>query len=158
MKELASFRQSDMAKALVDSINRHAIKDARYMEFCGSHTVAIMKNGLRQLLPQTLTLTSGPGCPVCVTSNVELDKAIALAKIPGIIVTSFGDMIRVPGSNSSLQEAKANGSDVRIVYSPLDALELARNNPDKSVIFIAVRFETTATTDAASILQSNNMK
>jgi hydrogenase expression/formation protein HypD len=154
MKESGSFRQSDMAKGLVESIKRHAVKEARYMEFCGSHTVAIMRHGLRQLLPQTLTLTSGPGCPVCVTSNAELDKAIALAKIPGVIITSFGDMIRVPGSSSSLQEAKANGCDVRIVYSPLDALQIARANPDKPVIFIAVGFETTAPTVAASILQA----
>lgn len=154
MNELISFRQSDLAKGLVDSIKRHAVKEARYMEFCGSHTVAIMKNGLRQLLPTTLTLTSGPGCPVCVTDNSELDKAIALAKIPDVIITSFGDMIRVPGSSSSLQEAKAGGSDVRIVYSPLDALQIARANPHKSVIFIAVGFETTAPTVAASILQA----
>jgi hydrogenase expression/formation protein HypD len=154
MNELISFRQSDLAKGLVDSIKRHAVKEARYMEFCGSHTVAIMKNGLRQLLPTTLTLTSGPGCPVCVTDNSELDKAIALAKIPDVIITSFGDMIRVPGSSSSLQEAKAGGSDVRIVYSPLDALQIARANPYKSVIFIAVGFETTAPTVAASILQA----
>ena len=149
-----SFRQSDMAQGLVGSINRHVVKEARYMEFCGSHTVAIMRNGLRQLLPPMLTLTSGPGCPVCVTDNSELDKAIALAKIPGVIITSFGDMIRVPGSSSSLQEAKAGGSDVRIVYSPLDALQIARTNPDKPVIFIAVGFETTAPTVAASILQA----
>ncbi|HAS04226.1 MAG TPA: hydrogenase formation protein HypD [Dehalococcoidia bacterium] len=154
MSELTSFRQSDMAKGLVDSIKHHAIKEARYMEFCGSHTVAITRNGLRQILPPMLTLVSGPGCPVCVTSNSELDKAIALAKVPGVIVTSFGDMIRVPGSNSNLQEAKANGSDVRIVYSPLDALELAKTNPDKAVVFIAVGFETTAPTVAASVLQA----
>jgi hydrogenase expression/formation protein HypD len=154
MSQQNNFGQSDMAKGLVESINRHAIKEARYMEFCGSHTVAIMKNGLRQLLPQNLTLTSGPGCPVCVTDNSELDKAIALAKIPDVIVTSFGDMIRVPGSHSNLQEAKAGGSDVRIVYSPLDALQIARANPDKAVIFIAVGFETTAPTIAASIIQA----
>jgi hydrogenase expression/formation protein HypD len=154
MSKLHSFGQSDMAKGLMESIKRHSIKEARYMEFCGSHTVAIMKNGLRQLLPQNLTLTSGPGCPVCVTDNSELDKAIALAQIPDVIVTSFGDMIRVPGSHSNLQEAKANGSDVRVVYSPLDALEIAKNNPQKSVIFIAVGFETTAPTVAASILQA----
>lgn len=154
MTEQIYFRQSDMAKGLVESIRRHAVKEARYMEFCGSHTVAIMRNGLRQLLPPNLTLTSGPGCPVCVTDNSELDKAIAIAKIPDVIVASFGDMVRVPGSYSNLQEAKANGSDVRIVYSPLDALEIARTNPEKSVIFIAVGFETTAPTVAASILQA----
>lgn len=154
MSQQNYFGQSDMAKGLVESIKRHAVKEARYMEFCGSHTVAIMKNGLRQLLPHNLTLTSGPGCPVCVTDNSELDKAIALAKIPDIIVASFGDMVRVPGSHSNLQEAKAGGSDIRIVYSPLDALQIARTNPDKALIFIAVGFETTAPTVAASVMQA----
>ena len=154
MSQQNYFGQSDMAKGLVESIKRHAVKEARYMEFCGSHTVAIMKNGLRQLLPHNLTLTTGPGCPVCVTDNSELDKAIALAKIPDVIVASFGDMVRVPGSHSNLQEAKAGGSDIRIVYSPLDALQIARTHPDKALIFIAVGFETTAPTVAASVMQA----
>ena len=124
------------------------------MEFCGGHTVAIMKSGLRQLLPPVLTLTSGPGCPVCVTDNADLDKAIALTSLPDVIVASFGDMIRVPGSRSSLQEAKATGADVRVVYSTLDALTLAKENPEKSVIFLGIGFETTAPTVAASILQA----
>ncbi|MFA5628694.1 MAG: hydrogenase formation protein HypD [Dehalococcoidales bacterium] len=154
MEKNKSYSKPEMAAGLIQSINQHAVKEARYMEFCGSHTVSVMRNGLRQLLPQALTLTSGPGCPVCVTDNSELDKAIALAKIPDVIVTSFGDMIRVPGSHTTLQEAKASGSDIRVVYSPLDALEIARSNPQKSVIFIAVGFETTAPTVAASILQA----
>ncbi|HEX78764.1 MAG TPA: hydrogenase formation protein HypD [Dehalococcoidia bacterium] len=148
------FRRSELVAGLVSSINRHAGKQARFMEFCGGHTVAILKNGIRQLLPPALTLTSGPGCPVCVTDNADLDKAIALTKLPNLILTSFGDMLRVPGSSSSLQEARAAGSDIRIVYSPLDALELARSNPRKSVIFLAVGFETTAPGVAASVLQA----
>jgi len=154
MKLVSEFRQSELVPGLVSSIRHHATREARIMEFCGGHTVAIMKFGLRQLLPPTLTLTSGPGCPVCVTDNADLDKAIALAGLPNVIVASFGDMLRVPGSSSSLQEAKAAGGDVRIVYSTLDALTLARTNPEKSVIFIGIGFETTAPTVAASILQA----
>lgn len=154
MKLMSDFRQSELALGLASSIRHHATKQARFMEFCGGHTVAIMKFGLRQLLPPTLTLTAGPGCPVCVTDNADLDKAIALAGLPNVIVATFGDMMRVPGSRSSLQEAKADGSDVRIVYSTLDALALARANPKKSVVFIGIGFETTAPTVAASVLQA----
>lgn len=155
MKLMSDFRQSELAAGLVSRIHHHATKPARFMEFCGGHTVAIMKFGLRQLLPPTLTLTAGPGCPVCVTDNADLDKAIALAGLPNVIVATFGDMMRVPGSRSSLQEAKANGGDVRVVYSTLDALTLAQANPDKSVVFIGIGFETTAPTVAASVLQAD---
>jgi hydrogenase expression/formation protein HypD len=155
MKVMDEFRRSELVAGLARSISRHATKEARFMEFCGGHTVAILKNGIRQLLPPMLTLTSGPGCPVCVTDNADLDKAIALSKLPNVILASFGDMLRVPGSSSSLQEARAAGCDVRIVYSPLDALELARANPEKPVIFLAVGFETTAPGVAASVLQAD---
>jgi hydrogenase expression/formation protein HypD len=124
------------------------------MEFCGGHTVAIFKHGLRQLLPTNIEMLSGPGCPVCVTASADLDRAIALAKLPDVIITSFGDMVRVPGSRSSLQHAKADGADVRIVYSAQDALAVARDNPGKSVIFVGIGFETTAPTIAASVLQA----
>ncbi len=154
MKLVSEFRQSELADGLVRSIRQHASRKARFMEFCGGHTVSIMKFGLRQLLPPTLTLTSGPGCPVCVTDNADLDKAIALALLPDVIVASFGDMVRVPGSRSSLQEAKAAGGDVRVVYSTLDALSLAKENPEKAVIFLGIGFETTAPTVAASVLQA----
>jgi hydrogenase expression/formation protein HypD len=122
------------------------------------HTVAIFKHGLRQLLPDNIKMLSGPGCPVCVTASADLDKAIALARLPDVIVTSYGDMVRVPGSRTSLQKAKAEGADVRIVYSTRDALAIARDNPDKSVIFIGIGFETTAPTIAASILQAEAEK
>ena len=154
MKLVSEFRQPELANGLVRSIHRHATKEARFMEFCGGHTVSIMKSGLRQLLPPALTLTSGPGCPVCVTDNADLDKAIALASLPDVIIASFGDMVRVPGSRSSLQEAKAAGADVRVVYSTLDALTLAKENAEKSVIFLGIGFETTAPTVAASVLQA----
>ncbi len=124
------------------------------MEFCGGHTVAIFKYGIRQALPPTIELVSGPGCPVCVTATSDIDKAIALAMVPGVIITSFGDMLRVPGSRASLQQARAAGADIRIVYSTLDALKVTQENPAKSVVFIGVGFETTAPTIAASVLQA----
>ena len=124
------------------------------MEFCGGHTVAIFKYGIRQALPSNIELVSGPGCPVCVTATSDIDKAIALSFIPGVIITSFGDMLRVPGSRASLQQARAAGADVRIVYSTLDALKIAQENPSKTVVFIGVGFETTAPTIAASVLQA----
>lgn len=124
------------------------------MEFCGGHTVTIFRYGIRQALPKTLEMVSGPGCPVCVTANADLDKAIALAKIPEVIITTFGDMLKVPGSRSSLEEAKASGADVRTVYSTIDALKIAKENPDRPVIFLGIGFETTAPTVAASIIKA----
>ena len=123
----------------------------RLMEVCGTHTVAIFRAGIRQILPANVELVSGPGCPVCVTCDDYIDKAIAYAK-KNFIIATFGDMLKVPGSKSSLAEASAQGADVRIVYSPLDCLKLAEENPDKRVIFLAVGFETTAPTQAATVL------
>ena len=124
------------------------------MEFCGGHTHAIFRHGLRQMLPPTVDLRSGPGCPVCVTATADIDRAIAQAQLPGVILTSFGDMLRVPGSRGSLQTARAKGADVRVVYSTLDALQIARDNPQRPVVFLGVGFETTAPTSAASVLQA----
>ncbi len=121
------------------------------MEVCGTHTVAIFRSGIRQVLPANVELVSGPGCPVCVTCDDYIDKAIAYARRDFIIAT-FGDMLKVPGSRSSLAEAQAAGADVRIVYSPLDALQIAEDNPRRSIIFLAVGFETTAPTQAATVL------
>ena len=154
MKFVNEYRDPELGKKLLDRIHRHSTKPIRLMEFCGGHTVAIFKHGLRQLLPENIEMLSGPGCPVCVTASADLDRAIALARLPGVIITSFGDMVRVPGSYSSLQRAKAEGADVRIVYSVQDALAIARDNPEKSVIFIGIGFETTAPTIAASVLQA----
>lgn len=123
----------------------------RLMEVCGTHTVAIFRSGIRQVLPPNVELVSGPGCPVCVTCDDYIDKAIAYAQRDSIIAT-FGDMLKVPGSRSSLAEAQAAGADVRIVYSPLDALQIAEDNPRRSIIFLAVGFETTAPTQAATVL------
>jgi hydrogenase expression/formation protein HypD len=158
LKFVNEYRDPELGKNLLERIRRLSRKPARLMEFCGGHTVAIFKNGLRQLLPPNIEMLSGPGCPVCVTAAADLDKAIALGKLPDVIITSFGDMIRVPGSRSSLQQAKAEGADVRIVYSAQDAIAIARDNPGKSVVFIGIGFETTAPTIAASILQAEREK
>jgi hydrogenase expression/formation protein HypD len=154
MKYVEEYRDPELGKKLLARIHRNSRKPTRLMEFCGGHTAAIFKHGLRQLLPDNIEMLSGPGCPVCVTAAADLDRAIALAKLPGVIVTSFGDMVRVPGSNSSLQQAKADGADIRVVYSVQDALAIARDNPDKQVVFIGIGFETTAPTVAASVMEA----
>ena len=150
--ELAAFRDPKLARGLIESINRLAPGDgATLMEVCGTHTVAIARNGIRNLMPTGVRLSSGPGCPVCVTANRDIDTVIALARIPGVIITTFGDMTRVPGSTSSLLAEQARGADVRIVYSPLDALAIAAATPDRQVIFVGVGFETTTPVVAAAI-------
>jgi len=156
LKFLDEYRSPKLFKAMIEKIQDHSLRGVRLMEFCGSHTVAIMKFGLRSLLLPQVELLSGPGCPVCVTSIADLDKAIALASIPEVIITTFGDMLKVPGSYSSLQKVRAEGGDVRIVYSAQDALTIARNNPHRPVIFLGVGFETTAPTIAASILEAKS--
>lgn len=155
MKFVDEFRNSELAQGLMRSILQRSTRQTRFMEFCGGHTVTIMKHGIRQLLPPTIQMLSGPGCPVCVTDNHDLDKAIALAHVPGVILTTFGDMLKIPGSRSSLQEAKADGADVRVVYSTLDALRIGRDNPGRPVVFLGIGFETTAPTVAASVLRAD---
>jgi hydrogenase expression/formation protein HypD len=154
MKYLDEYRDGRLARGLIEHIHRRSTRPIRLMEFCGGHTVAILRFGIRQVLPPTVEMLSGPGCPVCVTDNADLDKAIALARLPGVIIATFGDMFKVPASRSSLQKVKAEGADVRMVYSPLDALQMARAHADQSVIFLGVGFETTAPGIAASILQA----
>jgi len=154
MKYIDEFRDPALADGLLARIERRSTRPVRLMEFCGGHTHAIMRYGLRSLLPPSVDLRSGPGCPVCVTANADLDRAIALTKVPGLILTTFGDMMRVPGSTQSLQDAKASGADVRMVYSTLDALKIAHENTSRQVIFLGVGFETTAPTVAAAILQA----
>ncbi|NHM16775.1 hydrogenase formation protein HypD [Eggerthellaceae bacterium zg-887] len=150
--DLNAFKDPTLARGLIDSINRLAPKrETTLMEVCGTHTVAIARNGIRTLMPDTVRLASGPGCPVCVTANRDIDAVIALAKVPGIVIATFGDMTRVPGSTSSLLKEQAAGADVRIVYSPLDALSIARENPDREVVFVGVGFETTTPLVAMSI-------
>jgi len=154
LKFVSEFRRSELAQGLIAQIHRQSKTPVRFMEFCGGHTVTIFRYGIRQLLPKTIDMVSGPGCPICVTANADLDKAIALAQIPGVIIATFGDMLKVPGSSSSLQEAKAGGADVRTVYSTMDALKIAEDNPDNAIVFLGIGFETTAPTIAVSILQA----
>jgi hydrogenase expression/formation protein HypD len=154
VKFIDEYRDPALAQKIIERICRRSNRPARLMEFCGGHTVAIFKYGLRQLLPDHIEMLSGPGCPVCVTATRDLDKAIALARLPDVIVTTFGDMLRVPGSRYSLLEARSEGGDVRVVYSTQDALKIAANCPDKRVVFIGIGFETTAPTVAAAILQA----
>lgn len=129
-------------------------KDVSIMEICGTHTTAIFRSGLRSLLPRQVGLISGPGCPVCVTPRSYIDLAVELAGLPGVILATFGDMIRVPGSLKSLAEARASGGDIRVVYSPLDALEIAEKNNNSQVVFLGVGFETTAPAVAATVLRA----
>jgi hydrogenase expression/formation protein HypD len=141
-----------IARSLVARIVSLARKPVRLMEVCGTHTTAIFRHGIRSMLPREITLLSGPGCPVCVTDQADIDAFVDLARRPEVIVTTFGDLMRVPGSGSSLQGQKGEGADVRVIYSPLDAVELAGRTPDKEIVFLGVGFETTAPTIAAAIV------
>lgn len=154
-KIINSFKDSEIAKKIVSEIHRISTKEVRLMEVCGTHTVSIFRTGIKDLLPPTIKLLSGPGCPVCVTSNKNIDEALEAALLPDVILTTFGDMLRVPGSKTSLAEAKAEGADVRIVYSTMDAVDIAKANPDKEVVFFGIGFETTAPTVAAAILKAD---
>jgi hydrogenase expression/formation protein HypD len=156
MKYVDEFRDAGTAQALSALIASQCEpgREYKFMEVCGGHTHTIYKHGLEDYLPETVTLVHGPGCPVCVIPMGRVDDAIALAKQPDVIMTSFGDMLRVPGGNGSFLDAKAQGADIRMVYSPLDALKVARQNPDKRVIFMAIGFETTAPSTAMTVLRA----
>ena len=131
-------------------------KNLRFMEVCGTHTVSIFRAGIRKILPKNIELVSGPGCPVCVTNDFFIDKAIAYAQNPEIIIATFGDMLKVPGTKKNLAEVQAEGAEIKIIYSPLDCLEIAKKNPGKKIIFLAVGFETTSPTIAATILAAKS--
>ncbi len=156
MKYLDEYRDSSLTKPLVEELKKAVTKPLRVMEVCGSHTMAIFRNGLRSILPEGMELVSGPGCPVCVTSASHMDAFIAMADHPGVRVTIFGDLFRVPGTHTSLARASSLGAKVDIVYSPMDALELAIQNPDELVVFLGVGFETTTPGIAATILVAKN--
>ena len=158
LPNIDAFHDPQIARHLAGRIANAATQPVRFMEVCGTHTVSIFRSGIRSLLPKTISLLSGPGCPVCVTAQGEIDAFIDLARQPDTIITTFGDLIRVPGSGSSLQREKAEGADVRIVYSTFDAVDLARENPDKRVVFLGVGFETTAPTVAAAILAAHRQQ
>jgi hydrogenase expression/formation protein HypD len=154
MKYLDEFRDPVIAKQILAEIKKTVTKPWVIMEICGGQTHTIIKNGIDQILPKEIELVHGPGCPVCVTPLEIIDKSMAIASLPNVIFTSFGDMLRVPGSNKDLFQIKSEGGDIRIVYSPLESLKIARNNPDKEVVFFAVGFETTAPGNAMAIHQA----
>lgn len=154
MKYLDEYRDAALTRNLLAGLQQAVTRPWTIMEVCGGQTHSIIRSGLDQLLPSQVTLVHGPGCPVCVTPLELVDKAIALASRPDVIFTSYGDMLRVPGSSQDLFSVKAAGGDVRIVYSPLDALQVARNNPQKTVVFFAIGFETTAPANAMAVLQA----
>ena len=154
MKYIDEFRNRHLVDTLAKAIVQKAKKNLRLMEVCGGHTMAIRKYGIQNLLPSCIELLSGPGCPVCVTNRTAIDKAIALSAIPGNIVTTYGDLIRVPGSRTSLNQEKAQGEDIRIVYSTMDALDIAAANPDRKVVFLGIGFETTTPSSAVAILEA----
>lgn len=154
MKYVDEYRNAQQAQRLAEAIRRKTTRPWSLMEICGGQTHAILRFGLDEMLPKEITLIHGPGCPVCVTPIEILDKAIAIASQPGVIFCSFGDMLRVPGSEKDLLKVKSEGGDVRIVYSPMDALQLARKNPERQVVFFAVGFETTAPANAMAVFQA----
>jgi len=152
MKYLDEYRDLNLVKPLVEELKCSVTKPLRVMEVCGSHTMAIFRNGLRSILPEGMELVSGPGCPVCVTSASHMDGFIAMADLPAVRVAIFGDLFRVPGTSGSLANASSRGAKVDIVYSPMDALELAKLHPDQLVVFLGVGFETTTPGIAATIM------
>ena len=155
--DFSAFKDPKLARGLIETIHRLAPEHATLMEVCGTHTVAIARNGIRDLMPEGLRLASGPGCPVCVTCNRDIDTVIALARIPNVTITTFGDMTRVPGSTSSLLAEQAAGRSVEIVYSPLDALAFAKAHPEREVVFVGVGFETTTPLVAMAIKRARAM-
>lgn len=157
MKYLSEFRDYKSAKILAKKISDVTKHNWKIMEICGGQTHSILKYSIDELLPEKITLIHGPGCPVCVTPLEMIDKAIKIASRNDVIFTSFGDMLRVPGSELDLLSVKANGGDVRMVYSPLDAVKIAQANPDKKIVFFAVGFETTAPANAMAVLTAKNL-
>ncbi len=154
IKYIDEYRDKKLVLKIADEIRRISSRPLRFMEVCGGHTMAIQKFGIPSLLPENIKLLSGPGCPVCVTDRKFIDTAIAFARLDDVIITTYGDLIRVPGSTSSLDAERGKGQQIKIVYSVLDALEIARKNPDKKVIFLGVGFETTTPSSAAGVVNA----
>jgi hydrogenase expression/formation protein HypD len=157
MKYVDEYRDEAEAKKFVEAIHKITTRPWTLMEICGGQTHTIIKFGIDELLPEQITLVHGPGCPVCVTPLNLIDKALVIARRPEVIFTSFGDMLRVPGTETDLLSVKARGGDVRMVYSPLDAVKLAQKNPDREVVFFAVGFETTAPANAMAVFQAKQL-
>ena len=151
MDTLNKLKDINLTNRFLDKIKSEVVSEISIMEVCGTHTNVILKNGIKDLLPEKIKLINGPGCPVCVTPQGYIDTAIKLSKKENMIITTFGDLMRVPGKESTLSKEKALGSDIRVVYSPLDSIKIARENPSKEVIFLGIGFETTAPIIAMSI-------
>src|SRR5512137_819328 len=158
MKYVDEYRDEAPVKRVLDDIRLNVTRQWTIMEVCGGQTHNLVRFGIDELLPKEIELVHGPGCPVCVTPLELIDKAIALASRPDVIFTSYGDMLRVPGSREDLFAVKARGGQVKIVYSPLDALKVARDNPEKTIVFFAIGFETTAPANAMAVLQAREQK
>jgi hydrogenase expression/formation protein HypD len=158
MKFIDEFRDKEIAEGLIQRIQKTSTRPIQLMEVCGTHTVSIFRYGIRAILPEQIRLISGPGCPVCVTPNADIDLAIALSRQKDVIIVTFGDMMRVPGSTSSLQKEKAEGRDIRIIYSSLEALKIANEHSEKRVVFLAIGFETTSPTISVAILRAKEEK
>lgn len=154
MKYVTEYRDADLVRGVLNEIQHTVTKPWVLMEICGGQTHAIVRHGIDQLLPPEIELVHGPGCPVCVTPLELIDKSLAIASNPEVIFTSYGDMLRVPGSSQNLFSVRASGGDVRVVYSPLDAVKIAQDNPDREVVFFAIGFETTAPPNAMSVVQA----
>jgi hydrogenase expression/formation protein HypD len=157
MRYVTEYRDADLVNGVLEKIRHVVTKPWVLMEICGGQTHAIMRYGIDQLLPEEIELVHGPGCPVCVTPLELIDKALAIAAQPNVIFTSYGDMLRVPGSTQDLSSIRASGSDVRVVYSPLDAVKIAQQNADKEVVFFAIGFETTAPANAMSVIHAKSL-
>jgi hydrogenase expression/formation protein HypD len=157
MKHLSEYRNGEAVKTIIAEIKKTVTKPWTIMEVCGGQTHSLVKNGIIEMLPPEITMVHGPGCPVCVTPLNLIDKAIYLAEKEHVILCTFGDMVRVPGSNKSLLESKAEGADIRILYSPLEAVNIASKNPDRQVVFFAVGFETTAPANALSVVHAHKL-
>jgi len=158
LKYVDEYRDKEIAQKILRQIKSISKKKINLMEVCGTHTVAIFRNGIRKILPPNINLISGPGCPVCVTPISYIDEIIALSRKGNFIITTFGDMIRVPGSTSTLEKEKSDGADIRIVYSTLDALKIAQDNPSKEIVFMGVGFETTSPTIASAVVKAQKGK
>lgn len=157
MKFLSEYRDPELVQQYIEELHKITTRPWTIMEICGGQTHSLVKNGILELLPKHITMVHGPGCPVCVTPIGIIDEAITLSQMPNVILCSYGDMLRVPGTKISLLETKAEGADVRILYSPLEAVSIAQQNPDKEVVFFAVGFETTAPANALSVVNAEKM-
>ena len=156
IKHMDEYRDPKIARRLLAEIAKASKTHIGLMEVCGTHTMSIFRSGIRSALPESISLLSGPGCPVCVTAQNEIDAFILLSRVDDVVVATFGDLMRVPGSESSLQKERAKGRDVRVVYSTFDALDMAKQNPEKKIVFLGVGFETTAPTIAAAIISARD--